>query len=1192
MLKKDKNQGFSMIELLAVVVILGILSTVTIVSVRYLREKAKTNHYHSLSTNLISATQNFVNDNPSQLPRSIGQGSKIQLKALITNKYIKELKDFNKELCDPEQSFVDVYKYAKDKYSYKVTLFCPNYNSTKQPKYSEGPKITIVPDGNIQVSGQVSLKIEPIEPGPPSDKNKILSYKYVVSYEDEFGNYIEKFNSGDVDAGLVDEVIKIVELDVSAPINNYTITVTAVDIYGNLSVESNNTITIDNIPPSCPEGSVKSAKNAKSIAYINSIPSTEASRIELSPSTDGWINTDRSITIHCSDCVENGQVITIDETEKITTIELSDNAGNKQTCYVPVYVDKNPPEILEIENSYGTQWAGTKDLNSKDYKLTIDAKDDLSGIESYSYNYPNSLDSSERVKKIYSGSKGKETFTTTKFTKERNENVEIEVCDSAGNCSSRLEPIKIDKTAPTLSISNPYLGVWPSKADVDAGNYKLTLNSSEYGSGIAGYSYQYSGTSKKDYSDSEGKSTFITTPFKQERIENVIIEVCDNVDNCSSNTSLIKIDTTPPTAPSVIATYNYDATKAEGSKAVVYDPGDELVSTGKVFLADRRRSTVSGPSSTDSGSGVKVIQVSKDKTTWVTYNFSETNDLYYAIGDGNHKRYFRAVDYANNVSTINNFSISIDSASGLKCPTYSVVKKGTSTKVGKETWINSALTVNYNFSASTATNYKWYTRTGEEGEWTQYADKPVPAGKTIAPDFNGDGIRQGKLEITDGTNTKVCETNYYYVDKTAPTCSISLAGTKGSNDWYKSNVTVTLSRSDTTSGVNDYGLATTTSTYNKKYSATQGDTSSITYYGVVKDKAGNVTTCSKKFKVDKTKPTCSLKVSSGTKGSNSWYTSDVTVSLTKSGATSYGMATSNSATYNSTTSLKRTSDTSGLTYYGFVKDDAGNTNTCSLTVKVDKTNPPCTLEVKSGTKGDNGWYTSELTFGFKSLSGVSSYGIAKSNSPVYSNNYKEYTIKSDMNKVYYGFTKAASGRVSSCSIRIKKDATPPTGTISLSNGTYAKGKTTTLTCSDALSGLYSLQISYGSKKKTEKSKSSLSLSLASSGKHTFTCKDKAGNKKSTTRTYTVTSGCPEGDTIFGTQKGSISGNWQNKKVYANEYFSDTWCQDSGTSCWANYGYPRVSVASSYYKGKTAKEITELTGCYYAPYWCSCYNSNF
>ena len=47
-----------------------------------------------------------------------------------------------------------------------------------------------------------------------------------------------------------------------------------------------------------------------------------------------------------------------------------------------------------------------------------------------------------------------------------------------------------------------------------------------------------------------------------------------------------------------------------------------------------------------------------------------------------------------------------------------------------------------------------------------------------------------------------------------------------------------------------------------------------------------------------------------------------------SGVASYGLTTSSSASYNGTSSATQGS-TSGITWYGYVKDAAGNTNSCN-----------------------------------------------------------------------------------------------------------------------------------------------------------------------------------------------------------------------------------------------------------------------
>ena len=61
-----------------------------------------------------------------------------------------------------------------------------------------------------------------------------------------------------------------------------------------------------------------------------------------------------------------------------------------------------------------------------------------------------------------------------------------------------------------------------------------------------------------------------------------------------------------------------------------------------------------------------------------------------------------------------------------------------------------------------------------------------------------------------------------------------------------------------------------------------------------------------------------------------------------SGIQQKGMNNKNSVNYNNSTSMTLSSDTTGITYYGFVKDNAGNTTKCSEWAKRDATAPKCT----------------------------------------------------------------------------------------------------------------------------------------------------------------------------------------------------------------------------------------------------------
>lgn len=96
--------------------------------------------------------------------------------------------------------------------------------------------------------------------------------------------------------------------------------------------------------------------------------------------------------------------------------------------------------------------------------------------------------------------------------------------------------------------------------------------------------------------------------------------------------------------------------------------------------------------------------------------------------------------------------------------------------------------------------------------------------------------------------------------------------------------------------------------------------------------------------IDSKKPKCQLEVV-GTKGSNNWYKSSKVIVRFKdktdeiSGIEDYGLSATNNKDYNKKTSLEHVADGSSFIYYGYVKDKAGNEETCSVTFKKDSVSP-------------------------------------------------------------------------------------------------------------------------------------------------------------------------------------------------------------------------------------------------------------
>ena len=428
----------------------------------------------------------------------------------------------------------------------------------------------------------------------------------------------------------------------------------------------------------------------------------------------------------------------------------------------------------------------------------------------------------------------------------------------------------------------------------------------------------------------------------------------------------------------------------------------------------------------------------------------------------------------------------------------------------------------------------------------------------------------------NGTSLKV-------VDNTKPTCTITDSGQKGSNQWYTGNVTLKMTTADKESGVASYGMNTANSAvYNGTTQMTLTyDTKSQTYYGFVKDRAGNVGTCTKNVKRDTVAPSCTLK-SSGTPGNSGWYKGNITISFNSktdatSGVASYGITTSTNASYGNNSSATQTADTKGITYYGYVKDAAGHTNKCSISVKKDSTAPTCTV-TKSGTVGNNSWYKSNVTVKLSSrndsTSGVASYGLSTSTSATYNNSTSATYSSNTSGITYYGYVRDAAGNTGKCSTWFKMDKTAPSCSISASgtpgnNSWYRSNVTLSLSRSDNLSGVASYGLTTSSSASYNGSASATRTSDTSGITYYGYVKDAAGNTNKCSKWFKMDKTAPTVSCKLTLSNGGAysSGTWSrttlNRKITAydatsgvnqiqNNANGGSWATEYNAASWTLY----------------------------------------
>jgi hypothetical protein len=278
------------------------------------------------------------------------------------------------------------------------------------------------------------------------------------------------------------------------------------------------------------------------------------------------------------------------------------------------------------------------------------------------------------------------------------------------------------------------------------------------------------------------------------------------------------------------------------------------------------------------------------------------------------------------------------------------------------------------------------------------------------------------------------------LDKTAPTITGARAPAANANGWNNTNVAVSFTGSDATSGIKSTTPLTTVST--------EGLNQSVT--GTAVDNADNsASTTVTGISIDKTAPTLSG-VPQGAPNAANWYKSDVTVKWSASDALS-GIQTPPADTLISGEGSSQTSSAS-------VSDRAGNltTATSSPAVKLDKTAPTTTVTAPPA------WSKTDLTLTLvpsDGLSGVAATTYNLDGGATQTGTSVPVTTEGN-HTLLFRSTDVAGNVETTRSVSFGTDKTPPTIGHTQSPAGNAAGwnngdVTVTFTCSDAISGIAS-----------------------------------------------------------------------------------------------------------------------------------------
>ena len=767
---------------------------------------------------------------------------------------------------------------------------------------------------------------------------------------------------------------------------------------GIVSCGPNVTVSSEGANQSVPGDAADAAGNSAStsVTGINidkTAPTISASR-SPGANTNGWNNTDVTVSFACSDTLSGlaascpaPVTVSSEGAGQGVARTIADLAGNSASATESnINIDKTAPNITGSPAPAGN----VDGWNNTDVTVSFTCNDALSDVETCSA--PETL-SSEGADQTSTGS----------------------ATDKAGNtASTTVSNINIDKTEPIIIGSRT-----PAANANGWNNTDVTISfacSDAPGSGLA------SPCPADVVVSDEGAGQSVTR------------SATDKSGNTASETvSNINIDKTDP---SISVSHTPDGDDDWNVSAPV---SVTIIATdGGSGLGAAPTCTVDGDPATLSGSASPwTVSVSGEDTHVVSCSIS---------------------DKAGNDSSDDD-TVKIDTAA----PTISVGH----TPDGANGWdVHDPVTVTITASD---------VGSGLAGPPVCSLGTPAPVigeDDTWTVSISGEGTRVVLCSVSDHAGNGAHDDDPVKIDTTAPTISGAATTAPNANDWYKDNVTVHYTCTDTGSGIDSCADDDTLTTEGADQSTS----------GSATDGAGNSATATVTgINIDKTAPMMSGAATTAS-NANGWYKDNVTVHYT---CTDTGSGIDSCADNDTLTGEGVNQSTSGS-----ATDRAGNTASTTVTgINIDKTAPTITAS-RDPEANANGWNNSDVTVSFSCSDALSGLAAPCPGDMVVS---AEGAGQSRSGTATDKAGNSATATVTGINI----DKTAPTVSLvggPLEGASYYFGSvpvSPTCSASDALSGLYGSCLISG-----------YSINVS---EHTVTASvdDKAGNQGVDMHTYDV-----------------------------------------------------------------------------------------
>ena len=845
-MKCRKNKGFSLVELLAVIVILGILSAIGIGVTSTLIDRANKDKMDSQKNTVTMSAQSYMQNNKNLVPKIIGESKIIKISDLRKSNYLTEdIKNTKGESC-MEKSYVRVYKLSNSEYTYTTFLYC---GSEEVPREEELPKPEVDAkfsdsSGDVQNEklNNVSDAYLYIELKAASDaeiqqyKNQgtdiaIDGYSFTI-FVTKDGIKQEAYNSGSLSGGRQEKLLinkKLKDyIDVTG-VTQVSLQVTAINTIGGVtninktSGEAGKTEITDyedTIPPQC----VKPASPYVEGDWLNK---NEYNTTKL----------ERKLTVGCDDglgsgCIRNYFTMSWPNDDdkqgaEFVYIEVKDNAGNislhNDDCMFRVNVDIQTPEatvtayVGKQSSSNTTNALADKTSGSNLLKKTIKASDSKTSVSIAGNDYDKLVGNNTDTKWM-----NNEKFPHGVVYK-------IDLKDN----------IRLDKW--TWQTNAAYIN--SSKAS----NYLKVSSSNPEAS---------SGEIPQD--EAHGMTIFhgsthdtIYVRFLTEGMRYGVLTIYDKAGNKVEIKIAANIDRTAPPVPNSLNAYVFNKVRTEGTTAssTTYNFSTWTNRYVRVQTAAGQNRddltngvTLSGfwqfyyDARNHGGTRVGSGDYSTNSSGIGIYDFKGTA----AQVDGKNKIRFMGCDKANNCSSWGSYKEEWIDITIPKCAVSKSITKGAESSYG---WLGSGETarVTADCSDPTTTLASGCTRASFHHDYNYQINT-----QTAGAEGNN---KPGSFTDHAGNSVNCVANQRIQIDYAYPKCTVS----GGNSNWTNKSRTVTGTCSDTGgSGC----VGNISHTYNYDIETSTAGPAGNGKGGSIKDKADNVTACAanQTVKVDRTKP--------------------------------------------------------------------------------------------------------------------------------------------------------------------------------------------------------------------------------------------------------------------------------------------------------------------------------------------------